>query len=48
MNVVLVTTVPGYSSMVAVTLIWHSLEQEIDAGVVEDELGVNVCTIVVG
>jgi len=31
-----------------VTSIWHSLEQEIDAGVVEDGLGVNVSTMVVG
>jgi nitrogen fixation protein FixH len=47
-DTVLVTTAPGYSNLVAVTSIWHWLEHEIDAGVVEDELGVNVCTIVVG
>jgi len=43
-----VTITPGYSNLVAVTSIWHSLEQEIDAGVVEDGLGVNVSTMVVG
>jgi len=45
---VLVTTTPGNSNLVAVTSIWHSLEHDMDAGAVEDELGVNVWTIVVG
>jgi hypothetical protein len=42
------TITPGYSSLVAVTSIWQALGQEMDADVVEDGVGVNVCTIVVG
>jgi hypothetical protein len=45
---VAVITTPGYASLVAVTSIWHWLEQEMDARSVDegDELG--VCKTVVG
>lgn len=41
-------TSPGYAKRVACTSMWQSLVHEMDAGVVELELGVRVCTIVVG
>ena len=43
-----VTTTPGYSNRLAVTSIWHSLAQDMDAGGVEDEIGAEFCTRVVG
>lgn len=52
--VVSTMTVPGYCRRVAVTSIWHSLEQEIEAGELVLPLdegvtpGVKVCRIVVG
>lgn len=42
------TTTPGYPNCVAVTSIWQSLVQEIDAEDVEEGLGVNVGGVVVG
>ena len=42
-----VTTTPGYSNRLAVTSIWHSLAQDMDAGV-EDGIGAEVCTRLVG
>jgi hypothetical protein len=36
------TTIPGYTRRVAVTSIWQSLVQEIDAGTVELALGEDV------
>ena len=45
MDVVVVMTVPGYANRVAVTSIWHLLVQEIDAGRVEDELGVWITVV---
>jgi hypothetical protein len=38
-SIVEVTTTSGYSSLVAVTSIWHWLEHEIDARGVDDGLG---------
>lgn len=41
-------TSPGYAKRVACTSMWQSLVHEMDAGITELELGVKVCTIVVG
>jgi hypothetical protein len=41
-------TVPGYTNLVAVTSIWQSLVQEMDAAEEEERLGATVWSTVVG